>query len=131
MNDKTEAALPAGPYLSLVTFRRDGTEVATPLWFVELEGVLHAYTKAESPKVRRLRNNPAARIAPCTASGKPTGPWQEATAREIADPHRIAQVYRAMARKYPFGYRLLTFIAWLGRNHKDRAVLEIVAAPAA
>ena len=45
----------AGKYLSLTSFRRDGTGVATPVWFVEVDGRLLVETDAGSYKVRRIR----------------------------------------------------------------------------
>jgi PPOX class probable F420-dependent enzyme len=38
----------AGKYLSLTTYRRDGTPVSTPLWFVEDDGRLVVITAADS-----------------------------------------------------------------------------------
>jgi hypothetical protein len=56
------AAFP-GKYLSLTSFRRDGTGVATPVWFVEADGRLLVETDAGSYdagsyKVRRIRRDP-------------------------------------------------------------------------
>ena len=53
-----------GKYLSLTTYRRDGSPVATPVWFVEDEGRLFAITAADSYKAKRLRRSPAAMVAP-------------------------------------------------------------------
>ena len=128
MSEAPDAKLPEGPYLNLVTFRRDGSEVATPLWFVEIDGMLFAYTIPDSAKVRRLRNNPAARVAPCTVNGKITGPWKEGKAREISDPTRLAEFDRAMVRKYPLGVRVANLFAGLRRIRHLRALLEIEVA---
>ena len=73
--------LPGGRYISLVTFRRDGREVATPLWFAELDGKLYAYTLGRSAKVRRLGNRGDIRVASCTLTGRITGPWRAGTGR--------------------------------------------------
>ena len=45
-------------YLSLATFRRDGREVATPVWFAEGDGAVWVFTAGDSGKVKRLRNSP-------------------------------------------------------------------------
>jgi len=58
-----------GKYLSLTTYRRDGTPVSTPVWFVEEDGRLFVTTGAESYKAKRLRRNPVGMVAPCTARG--------------------------------------------------------------
>ena len=59
-------------YLNLVTYRRSGTAVPTPMWFVEEGGVLYVRTPAKSGKVKRLRNNPRVRVVPSDGRG---GPW--------------------------------------------------------
>ena len=59
-----------GKYLSLTSFRRDGTEVATPVWFVRDNGRLLVVTDAASYKVKRIRRNPEVTIAPCSARGR-------------------------------------------------------------
>lgn len=61
-----------GKYLSLTTYRRDGSPVSTPVWFVEDGGRLFVTTAADSYKAKRLRQNPAAMVSPCTARGVPT-----------------------------------------------------------
>jgi PPOX class probable F420-dependent enzyme len=60
-------------YLNLETYRRNGTPVATPMWFAEHHGTLYVYSRAEAGKVRRVRQNPRVRVVPCTARGTPTG----------------------------------------------------------
>jgi len=53
-------------YVSLATFRRNGAEVATPVWFAALGARLYVVTSGDSGKVKRLRNTPRARVAPST-----------------------------------------------------------------
>ena len=88
-----------GKYLSLTTYRRDGTPVSTPLWFVEAEGRLFVVTGADSHKVQRLRRNPAAMVAPCTARGVATGDAVPVRV-EFLPPGEHARVDRLLARKY-------------------------------
>jgi hypothetical protein len=38
-------------YLSLATYRASGAEVATPVWFVSLDGTLYVFTADNSGKV--------------------------------------------------------------------------------
>ena len=59
-----------GRYLSVTSFKRDGTGVATPVWFVSDGMQFFAVTDAHSGKVRRIRRNPHVLIAPCRADGK-------------------------------------------------------------
>src|SRR3954449_11980756 len=69
-------------YAALVTFRRDGTAVPTPVWFALVDDRhFVARTEERTAKVRRIRRDPRARIFPCDPRGKPLGPGIEGTAR--------------------------------------------------
>jgi PPOX class probable F420-dependent enzyme len=96
--DGRPAAFP-GKYLSLTSFRRDGTGVATPVWFVEADGRLLVETDAGSCKVRRIRRDPRVTIAPCTATGRLRGTPVPAWAELLPDAE-VARVDRLMASKY-------------------------------
>src|SRR5207247_11445594 len=61
-------------YISLGTFKKDGSVVRTPVCFGEENGKLYVMTRSDSAKYKRLRNNPQVRIAPCTMRGKIKGP---------------------------------------------------------
>ena len=61
-------------YISLVTFRKSGAAVATPVWFGEEDGKLYVMARSDSGKCKRVRNNSSVRIAPCTMRGKVNGP---------------------------------------------------------
>ena len=84
-------------YISLTTFRKNGTAVPTPVWFGEADNKLYVMTRSDSGKYKRLRNNSTVRIAPCTIRGKVTGPEFSATARvlPIEDWPRARQTMRA------------------------------------
>jgi PPOX class probable F420-dependent enzyme len=66
------AEMPVIPakYLSITSFRRDGTGVATPVWFVQEGGRLLVQTGASSGKVKRIGLNPQVMIAPCGGTGR-------------------------------------------------------------
>jgi PPOX class probable F420-dependent enzyme len=88
-----------GKYMSLTTYRRDGTAVPTAVWFAEEDGRLFVITPAESYKAKRLRRNPAATVAPSTARGKPKGDAIPVHV-EFLPSDEYAQVDRLMAEKY-------------------------------
>ena len=77
-----------GKYLSLTSFKRDGTGVATPVWFVEEGGHLLVETDADSYKVKRIRRDGHVRVAPCDARGRARGEPVEADARILAADER-------------------------------------------
>jgi len=88
-----------GKYLSLTTYRRDGTPVATPVWFVQDGGRLYVNTAAESYKAKRIRQNPAVTVAACTARGAVRGAAIAARAEFLPESEH-AKVDQLMARKY-------------------------------
>jgi len=57
-------------------------------------------TYEKAGKVKRLRNDPAVTIAPCTTRGRVAGPAIEASA-VLLDGDEAAVAARALARKYP------------------------------
>jgi PPOX class probable F420-dependent enzyme len=86
-------------YLNLETYRKDGTAVATPVWFAEDGGLLYIYSLADAGKVKRIRNNPRVRVAPCDMRGKLKGEWVEARAR-ILQGDEAARGHRLLDEKY-------------------------------
>jgi hypothetical protein len=86
-------------YISLATFRKTGVPVHTAIWFAEENDKLYFMTSGKLGKVKRLRNNPQVRIAPCTIRGKITGPESPATARILAPEHG-PRVRRLINAKY-------------------------------
>src|SRR6516164_763275 len=69
-------------YLSLETFRKTGAGVRTPVWFAQDvlpsapdSTVFYIYSEADAGKVKRIRNNPTVRVAPCTMLGDIRGDW--------------------------------------------------------
>ncbi len=84
-------------YIDLVTYRKSGVPVHTPVWFAEQDGKLYVMTRSDSGKYKRIRNNSRVQVAPCTMRGKCTGPGIAATARVSADP---ALGRRLIRKKY-------------------------------
>jgi uncharacterized protein len=93
------SAIGGQKYISLTTFRKNGTKVATPVWFGEDGDKLYVMTRSDLGKTKRIRNNPQVRVAPCTMRGKVTGPEYAASAR-ILPVEGHAQARRAIDRKY-------------------------------
>jgi uncharacterized protein len=97
-------------YLNLETFRKTGLGVRTPLWFAQdpqiapgntagLAARFYVYSLPDVGKVKRIRNNPKVRIAPCTMRGELRGAWVEASAR-ICPPEEGANGQTLLRRKY-------------------------------
>lgn len=86
-------------YINLETLRKSGQPMLTPVWFVEENGALFVRTIANAGKVKRVRNNPAVRVAPCTARGAVTGPWVTGRAT-ILPAQEDARINTLVAKKY-------------------------------
>lgn len=91
-------------YISLTTFKRDGTPVSTPVWVVSDDGRrLLVWSGARTWKVRRLRRDPRVLVAPASFRGAERGPRLAGTAKVIDDPGIDA----LLRRKYGWQKRAL------------------------
>ena len=95
-------------YLSLVTYRRSGAAVPTPVWVASDGTRLYVWTKDGSGKTKRIRNNPRVTLAPCDARGRvPEGtPMTEGRA-QLLDRAGLDLVRRLMRAKYGWQFRLV------------------------
>jgi uncharacterized protein len=111
-------------YISLTTFKRDGTPVSTPVWVVSDNGDrLLVWSGAKTWKVRRIRRNPRVLVAPANFRGKERGERLLATARVIDDPGIDA----LLRRKYGWQKRALD---WLNRRgNGEWATIELSDRP--
>ncbi len=90
-------------YCVLVTYKRGGEAVPTPVWF-GLDGVnLYVRSEANVAKVKRVRNDPHVRVAPCTARGKPLGPPAEGWARVLDESSSRERAEAALQANYGIG----------------------------
>lgn len=92
-------ALGASKYLSLTTFKKDGTAVATPVWLVRDGDRLRVITNAESGKAKRIRNNPNVLVAPCDSRGRLRGDQVPAIA-EIQSGQEAKATQELIRRRY-------------------------------
>lgn len=94
-------------YCLLVTYKRSGDPVPTPVWFGLRDGKVFVRTEADVAKVRRIRNDARVRLAPCDARGKPLGAPAEGSARILDHPgaeERDAEA--ALKANYGLGRRI-------------------------
>jgi PPOX class probable F420-dependent enzyme len=104
-------------YISLTTYRRDGTPVATPVWFVLDGDRLLVVTDADAGKVKRLRSNPSVAVAACDVRGRAKTPAVAGTAR-LLDDSIGPEVDRQLGRKHPLMKRPVEL--WYRVNRKIR-----------
>lgn len=99
MSHSPVAALAQEQYISLTTFKRDGTPVATPVWVAGDAGTLLVITEADSGKAKRLRNSGEVRVAACDMRGNVRGDSFDGTA-VLLDALGSDQVSSAINKKY-------------------------------
>jgi PPOX class probable F420-dependent enzyme len=97
--DGSVGDLDGAHYCLVVSYRRDGTPVPTPVWFGVDDGRIYFRSEGDSGKARRIRANQNVRVAPCDGRGRPTGPPFDATAR-IVPPEEEDRAERAIQRNY-------------------------------
>ena len=112
-------------YMSLVTFRRNGAEVATPVWFAALGARLYVVSSGDSGKVKRLRHTTRARVAPSNGRGRVQGSWQPATARLITELQMIDRAREALRAKYGLQMWVAELLSRLTGRIRRRAWIEV------
>ena len=99
--------------LSLVTYRKNGAPIRTPVWFIVKEDKIWVGTPENSMKVKRLRNNQKVQFALCNPSGKKIlGDWSEGTARLVEDPATRDWLVASEKAKYGFQYWLIVKVIY-------------------
>lgn len=93
------ATLAATQYVALVSYRRDGTPVSTPIWVCGYGSGLAVWTVRSSFKVKRIGRNPEVTVAPCKFRGELTGPAVPGRATIMSD-EETAKLRKVLARKY-------------------------------
>ena len=117
-------ALRGRQYATLVTFRRNGEAMPSPLWFgLDDEGRFYTHTMADSGKVKRLRNDPRVLLVASTRRGKPIGPVYQGVAREVPKDEE-AHAEAAMAANYGLGRKL-----YMGASHQVDIGVYVEVAP--
>ena len=124
------AAFAKHKYLSLETFRKNGEAVRTPVWFAadpcskldSRDAKLYVYSTGDSGKVKRARNNPRVRVAPCDLRGKLLGEWVDGKA-QILTGDEAARGMRLLNEKYFPVKQILGFFALFSR--RKRVVIAI------
>lgn len=125
MNPPTIDQLATEHYVSLITFRRNGTGVPTPVWIARVDDKLYAFTDGTSAKMKRLKNSDRIRIAACDARGNVRGDLVEGRARKLDDPATINRALAALSQKYGWQISVLSFFSRLSGRIKRRAYIEI------
>ncbi|MET9620653.1 PPOX class F420-dependent oxidoreductase [Streptomyces sp. NPDC006464] len=108
-----------GRYVSLTTFRKNGTGVATPVWYAVEGEVLYAWTRSDSWKVKRLRNDPRIVAQVCDLRGNVAeGAARVEGAARLLEGDELRRVRKLLARKYTWQFWLVDWPAMVARLGK-------------
>jgi uncharacterized protein len=118
-------ALRGQHYCLIVTFKRSGEPVPTPVLFGTDNGRLYFRTERDVGKVRRIENDPHVRVGPCNWRAKPRGPLVEGRAHLLPSSNN-ERAYAALRANYTFGQRL--YESALDRLPLDLVYVEVVPA---
>ncbi|MHC9292804.1 PPOX class F420-dependent oxidoreductase [Mycobacterium sp. LTG2003] len=119
LTDSTLETLRRSRYALLRTYRRDGTAVDTPIWFVLEDRTMLFRTKI-GPKTRRIAARPDVELVPCDHKGRVTG-----TARAIGRATVLTGVdaqrgNRALHGRYGWQWNILPVLKIPGITNVHR-----------
>ena len=92
-------------YINLETYKKDGTHVRTPVWFVIDNDLIYVITRDSTGKVKRLRNNQDVRIVLCSFKGEPKSEWIKGKAENITGDE-ANKIIKLRKKKYGMFARL-------------------------
>jgi len=118
-------------YVSITTFRKDGSPASTPVWVVSDDPHrLLVATGAGTWKAKRLRRDPHVQVAGCNARGKVHGDAVEGMARFVDEAPLVRELQH---EKYGWQKWLIEKLYALSRAvtrkpAEESVFIEIVAA---
>ncbi|HKQ84432.1 MAG TPA: PPOX class F420-dependent oxidoreductase [Steroidobacteraceae bacterium] len=112
-------------YVSLATFRRDGSEVRTPVWMAPAGGHHYVFSAGDAGKVKRIRVTGRVRVAECDLRGEIKSGWIDGRGRVLQDSAEIARALQALRAKYGLQMVLGDLFSKLAGRFSKRAYLEI------
>lgn len=117
--------LAASTYVSLTTFKRSGTAVATAVWVSSDDERLYIWTQGDSGKVKRVRNDARVLVGPCDSRGSLQGAAVAGQARVLDSDADLARVESLHRKKYGVQFALFELGGKLFRRGRPLVALEI------
>jgi len=129
----TPSEIAAERYVSLTTYRSDGSAKSLPVWIAGLgDDSVGFTTELSSFKVKRIQNDARVSIRPCNMKGQIDEDVAALTGSARVVSGTDAEVVRdAIAAKYGLQYRVAELLAWFrerfGRDSLERCgvIIEI------
>jgi PPOX class probable F420-dependent enzyme len=115
-------------FVSLTTFKKDGSAVASPMWIGRDGDDLFFWTPVDSWKAKRAKNNPRVTLVPCSRGGRVRegATAVNGVAEVVTEPATVRRLAGVIRRKYGIEFVIVTFIERiLARGKKARLILRI------
>ena len=93
-------------YINLETYKKDGTSIRTPVWFVIDNDLIYVITRDSTGKVKRLKNNQDVQIVSCAFKGEPKNEWIKGKAEKITGEKADIAI-KLRKKKYGMSARLI------------------------
>ena len=104
-------------YINLETYKKDGTPIRTPVWFVIDKNLIYVITRDSTGKVKRLRNNQDVQVVPCSFKGEPKNEWVKGKT-EVITGEEADKAIKLRKKKYGMFARLIGIFT----SHKGNIV---------
>lgn len=109
MSDDKLSQFTESKYINIETYKKNGMGVRTPVWFIIHQGLIYFRTDKKSGKVKRLKNNPHVKIAPCDIRGNIKKEWLDGKAH-FANSEESSIVYSMIGKKYGVKAKLVRIV---------------------
>ena len=96
--NNNDNSLKTGKYINILTYKKNGHGVSTPVWFIQKDDKIYIRTSNQSGKVKRIKNNNNVLYALCNISGKIKGEWHSGVAKIEPDINRM--IFSKITEKY-------------------------------
>ena len=93
-------------YINLETYKKDGTPIRTPVWFVIDKNLIYVITRDSTGKVKRLKNNQDVRIVLCSFKGEAKNEWVKGKTQMITG-EEADKAIKLRKKKYGMSARLI------------------------
>lgn len=118
-------------YVSLTTFRKDGTPKPAPVWIADFgDGTVGCTTASSSYKVKRITNNPEVTLQPCNSKGVVTeGSEVVSGTAEVVTGAEFEQCSDVVKQKYKLQYTAMALVGkaakLIGKGSGTDAAIKI------
>lgn len=106
--NNNDNSLETGKYINILTYKKNGDRVSTPVWFIYKDNKIYIRTSNQSGKVKRIKNNNNVLYALCNISGKIKGEWHSGVAKIEPDMNKV--IFSKITEKYGIFAQMMNFL---------------------